>query len=131
MLAVAEAELKRGLASLGAPAQTKGAIRLDCPRVGGAGDGAFRIHADGKGRLVIAGADHRACLYGAFALLRELALGRDPLAVALDEHPAMPLRLLDQWDNADGSVARGYRSEEHTSALQSLMRNSYAVFCLK
>src|SRR3546814_6785943 len=27
-------------------------------------------------------------------------------------------------------VAR-QRSEEHTSALQSLMRNSYAVFCLK
>src|SRR3546814_3146205 len=29
----------------------------------------------------------------------------------------------------DGSPAR--RSEEHTSELQSLMRNSYAVFCLK
>src|SRR3546814_5687859 len=28
----------------------------------------------------------------------------------------------------DGSV---YRSEEHTSELQSLMRISYAVFCLK
>src|SRR3546814_9335490 len=27
--------------------------------------------------------------------------------------------------------ARGGRSEEHTSELQSLMRNSYAVFCLK
>src|SRR3546814_1027296 len=26
--------------------------------------------------------------------------------------------------------ARGYRSEEHTSELQSLMRISYAVFCL-
>src|SRR3546814_10300724 len=26
---------------------------------------------------------------------------------------------------------RGHRSEEHTSELQSLMRNSYAVFCLK
>src|SRR3546814_4416704 len=25
----------------------------------------------------------------------------------------------------------GMRSEEHTSELQSLMRNSYAVFCLK
>src|SRR3546814_1624161 len=25
----------------------------------------------------------------------------------------------------------GWRSEEHTSELQSLMRNSYAVFCLK
>src|SRR3546814_9056826 len=28
-----------------------------------------------------------------------------------------------------GTIAR--RSEEHTSELQSLMRNSYAVFCLK
>src|SRR3546814_1621306 len=26
--------------------------------------------------------------------------------------------------------SRSYRSEEHTSELQSLMRNSYAVFCL-
>src|SRR3546814_1831066 len=31
---------------------------------------------------------------------------------------------------ADRSRAYG-RSEEHTSELQSLMRNSYAVFCLK
>src|SRR3546814_5675551 len=29
------------------------------------------------------------------------------------------------------SFARTYRSEEHTSELQSLMRISYAVFCLK
>src|SRR3546814_9543909 len=28
-------------------------------------------------------------------------------------------------------AAAGARSEEHTSELQSLMRNSYAVFCLK
>src|SRR3546814_10762594 len=28
-------------------------------------------------------------------------------------------------------VALSNRSEEHTSELQSLMRNSYAVFCLK
>src|SRR3546814_2320524 len=30
-----------------------------------------------------------------------------------------------------GPVRRGLRSEEHTSELQSLMRISYAVFCLK
>src|SRR3546814_6346980 len=30
-----------------------------------------------------------------------------------------------------GDVAEGARSEEHTSELQSLMRISYAVFCLK
>src|SRR3546814_6406790 len=28
-------------------------------------------------------------------------------------------------------VNKAWRSEEHTSELQSLMRNSYAVFCLK
>src|SRR3546814_4439499 len=31
----------------------------------------------------------------------------------------------------DPLVERGGRSEEHTSELQSLMRISYAVFCLK
>src|SRR3546814_5222978 len=30
-----------------------------------------------------------------------------------------------------GEAAESWRSEEHTSELQSLMRNSYAVFCLK
>src|SRR3546814_1316948 len=32
---------------------------------------------------------------------------------------------------AEVTVAGGARSEEHTSELQSLMRISYAVFCLK
>src|SRR3546814_9574184 len=31
----------------------------------------------------------------------------------------------------DLKMERRVRSEEHTSELQSLMRNSYAVFCLK
>src|SRR3546814_8920111 len=31
----------------------------------------------------------------------------------------------------DGAGERAFRSEEHTSELQSLMRISYAVFCLK
>src|SRR3546814_3227222 len=32
---------------------------------------------------------------------------------------------------SDGRRRRGARSEEHTSELQSLMRITYAVFCLK
>src|SRR3546814_6326222 len=39
-----------------------------------------------------------------------------------------------EWDNcaaAAVAAAAGLRSEEHTSELQSLMRLSYAVFCLK
>src|SRR3546814_7169297 len=34
-----------------------------------------------------------------------------------------------RWD--DGFLLTRHRSEEHTSELQSLMRTSYAVFCLK
>src|SRR3546814_9815701 len=34
-------------------------------------------------------------------------------------------------DPGDVALGRGFRSEEHTSELQSLMRISYAVFCLK
>src|SRR3546814_9298118 len=37
------------------------------------------------------------------------------------------------WRDVAGrnDLTNGQRSEEHTSELQSLMRNSYAVFCLK
>src|SRR3546814_2574982 len=35
---------------------------------------------------------------------------------------------IDKWD---AIIAINLRSEEHTSELQSLMRISYAVFCLK
>src|SRR3546814_1902528 len=46
--------------------------------------------------------------------------------------PVMPdamAKMLDQL--AVDPAARAFRSEEHTSELQSLMRISYAVFCLK
>src|SRR3546814_2875528 len=45
------------------------------------------------------------------------------------------LNLVDSGNEVGGKPSRGRRwgsrSEEHTSELQSLMRNSYAVFCLK
>src|SRR3546814_3081553 len=50
---------------------------------------------------------------------RALALAHDVAQVAL-----AALGLL-------GNLHLGTRSEEHTSELQSLMRISYAVFCLK
>src|SRR3546814_5175415 len=46
-------------------------------------------------------------------------------ADALD--PATVRKALSTWSNDEGEG----RSEEHTSELQSLMRISYAVFCLK
>src|SRR3546814_8854822 len=53
------------------------------------------------------------------------------LAHKLDEVGAIDAGKLILQDSRIGQVQFGNRSEEHTSELQSLMRISYAVFCLK
>src|SRR3546814_2421121 len=59
------------------------------------------------------------------ALADDLAIEQRLIVVIdLDEHHRRPRR-----GRHFGTV--GARSEEHTSELQSLMRISYAVFCLK
>src|SRR3546814_6364692 len=55
-------------------------------------------------------------------------VGRDERAVAAHGGPARRLRRPRRFRAAR---RRTGRSEEHTSELQSLMRISYAVFCLK
>src|SRR3546814_2668850 len=55
-------------------------------------------------------------------------VGADREAVALLHHPSVTV----PGHGHGAFVARlGARSEEHTSDLQSLMRISYAVYCLK
>src|SRR3546814_10445682 len=61
--------------------------------------------------------------------------GARPLKRAVQKYLQDPLAdAILKGEVPDGSTVRveeGDRSEEHTSALQSLMRISYAVFCLK
>src|SRR3546814_10383284 len=50
----------------------------------------------------------------------------------VEKHLAKALRLVSEaMKQAPAGAENGKRSEEHTSELQSLMRISYAVFCLK
>ena len=52
-------------------------------------------------------------LYGAFALLRmqqTSTISHQPSAID-ESHPAFSLRLLNHWDNLDGSIERGYAGE--------------------
>src|SRR3546814_3999428 len=61
--------------------------------------------------------------------------GGDAILIASDGPAILPSRcsaatLCSSCQPTFGSCRR-MRSEEHTSELQSLMRNSYAVFCLK
>src|SRR3546814_8196246 len=53
-------------------------------------------------------------------------------AIHINSRALSPLRALRaMFDDEDEIPARHMRSEEHTSELQSLMRISYDVFCLK
>src|SRR3546814_9715702 len=74
-----------------------------------------------------------------FAKRERLSFEKEMLGLYVSDHPLMgaeaSLRrkcdgtLTDLAELADGTIKT--RSEEHTSELQSLMRTSYAVFCLK
>jgi alpha-glucuronidase len=72
---------------------------------GGAGD----LKDDARStRLIVAGADERGVVYGVFALLRDIATGQQIYGLNASGEPAMPIRWVDEWDNADGSIERGY-----------------------
>src|SRR3546814_2903879 len=45
--------------------------------------------------------------------------------------PAFVRAIQGGWNITSNRPGKAWRSEEHTSELQSLMRISYAVFCLK
>ncbi len=62
----------------------------------------------GRPVLLIAASNDRGVLYGVFALLRKIATGQ--AVDRLDERqvPYAPVRWVDEWDNLDGSIERGY-----------------------
>jgi alpha-glucuronidase len=57
---------------------------------------------------VVTAINERGVLYGAFALLRKMALGEPIDALDERESPSTPIRWVNQWDNLDGSIERGY-----------------------
>src|SRR3546814_6609766 len=68
----------------------------------------------------------------------EISLGQGEFGIgdAIGQYDCVAFLALNPVDGfyegtATQSLGQGIRSEEHTSELQSLMRTSYAVFCLK
>src|ERR1700757_1376555 len=73
------------------------------------GDGYWWTHRkiSGFDCLVIAGATDRGLLYGVFWLLSRIARG-ETLPADEVQVPYAPLRWVNQWDNLDGRIERGY-----------------------
>jgi alpha-glucuronidase len=66
------------------------------------------VELDGRRVTVIAANEDVGVLYGAFAWLRLVQTGADLAALDVASAPHIGLRLLNHWDNLDGSVERGY-----------------------
>lgn len=75
------------------------------------GEESFRLRVQedqGQLKVSITSAGERGLLYGTFAFLRALQLGQIAGGFESADGPRTPLRLLNHWDNLDGSIERGY-----------------------
>jgi alpha-glucuronidase len=66
------------------------------------------VELDGRRVTAIAANEDLGVLYGAFAWLRLAQTGHDLAQIDVASAPHIELRLLNHWDNLDGSVERGY-----------------------
>ena len=75
-----------------------------------AGDGYWlkTVRLRGRESLIIAGGTDRGVLYGVFALLSKIVRAQDASKIDVVDEPYAPLRWVNQWDNLDGSIERGY-----------------------
>lgn len=69
---------------------------------------ALRHEPGNSGRIAIGADSDAGLLYGAFDVLRRIGTGQSLQGLNLVERPVNGLRMLNQWDNMDGSIERGY-----------------------
>lgn len=70
--------------------------------------GSYRIFCSLNGRITISADEELGLLYGTFDLLRQIQTGKRPKDLPTVGKPEINIRMLDHWDNMDGSVERGY-----------------------
>ena len=75
-----------------------------------ASDGFWLTTTKVKGRdvLVITAANDRGVLYGVFAMLSKIARNENISVLNEVQQPYAPIRWVDQWDNLNGTIERGY-----------------------
>lgn len=61
-----------------------------------------------EGKTVLGAATEQGLLYATYHLLRLQAEGADCSQLDIQEKPAFDIRVLNHWDNLDGTIERGY-----------------------
>ena len=84
---------------------------LSAEMLGGCGDEGYILKSvDFKGNkiLLLAANQDIGLLYGVFELIRQIQQGHQLSNLNLKEKPSYNRRILNHWDNLDGTVERGY-----------------------
>jgi alpha-glucuronidase len=66
------------------------------------------ITINGKKVTVITSSNEKGVLYGTFHFLRLIQMKHSTHSLDLTQEPKIDIRLLNHWDNLDGSIERGY-----------------------
>ncbi|MBZ4647531.1 MAG: alpha-glucuronidase [Clostridia bacterium] len=69
------------------------------------------IMSDTRHNIIIAGKTDKGVLYGVFYFLRSLMTQKEVEQIETIENPGNALRFVNQWDNMDGSIERGYAGQ--------------------
>jgi alpha-glucuronidase len=77
-------------------------------RAGSEGYVILRRRIAGHRAIVVAANTDRGVLYGVFGLLRLMQTHRSLAILEVSTEPHVEHRVLDHWDNPDGSIERGY-----------------------
>lgn len=59
-------------------------------------------------KIIISAASDVGLLYGSYCLLRLQQTGADLTTLDIEELPSYDIRVLNHWDNLDGTIERGY-----------------------
>ena len=91
------------------------------------GDG-YTIKSHGS-KIVISAASDAGLLYGAYHLLRLQQMGASTASLDISEQPAYELRILNHWDNPNGTVERGFAGRSIFQYPDPKRINMYARAC--
>ena len=102
----------------------------EAEKLGGEGYIIRSTVCDGKKVIAVAGGGASGVLYGTFKLLEMMRCGEKLDSIDYSDAPAIRWRVLDQWDNWNGSIERGYagRSIYNWSELPGTVDSRYEDF---
>lgn len=82
----------------------------------------YSIKQEGN-TILIQAKTEKGLLYGSFDLIRHIAQGETIRGLDINQNPKNNIRILNHWDNMDGSIERGYSGKSFFFESEELLVN--------